>query len=673
VRTEVLNEIVIEESPKKKKNNLLFQEDSICSPSVTLNSVDSSKNKAGKSCTKGTTKKERLNVSLQKSVKCVDMTKHGSETDVTNKPSDKISPILNENTNAFHVLMSSRIWHSPHDQSSDEAENHNVCTSPYRKCTQTVVAETPMKISKIKANKKKRKKLENMADKRRMKKAKLSDTSSERIVIISESDSDDRNTALDQGIDILKTKGGDKQVHRECDKMAVEGVDHASAELCNENKVMTKHDKVVNQDNLASKKLATNTLRNKDRNGSNVFHKNSRKLVIEENEGDYSDLLKKEDKIINQGSLTNSKLSTRSSKKMTRNGSSVLHKASGKLMAEETEDICSEPEQDCVEVKKPVVKPEKISSKQVMQISAQKCHEDSGKEVHDGRRNLIVSEKEQMYYESETIKKKTKKQGSVREDRMINSQLSVCKARMLSQKLPKSTKVVRRCSKTPFKSSSQQEVTTLVKKSLNHQESDESVKNSKQSETWIVEDNSGEESHKKTELDKKDKTDKASTVSSTDSKYKMLTKSKKHLQSPDSIDKTKKRNSLFSFFNQVSDNEVLLKPEKIQVKVQIHSPPLSPSVKKRSISIHKDRRGQRYYSMRSKMSGAEDQIVVLESHTVKPATDGSALFVITTPKKHNKISDLKTPTSGSGWKMRVRLRELPGQTVPDDDTGMNLL
>lgn len=624
VKSEVLNEIVIEDSPKKENHSLLFQKSKKSTPSVKPKSVDSSEDKSLKLCTKQTTKKKGLSLSLQKSVQFVDTSNHGFETDIPNKacsdkPSDKVFPELNERTNAFHILMSSRIWQSPHGQSPDETEGQNVCTSPGRKQTTAVVAETSMKAAEIKENRKKRKKiLEHMVEKRRGKKAKLNDTSSEneieigkrpvvrskRIISVSESDSDDRNMTLDQDSNILKARDGDKQVCRERGKMVVEETDDESAEE-------KKQDEVMNQDSLTSSKLARRTSKKIDRSGSKLVHKNNRKLLVDEMKVD-----------------------------------------------------SAEPEQK----KKLVVKLKRVSTKQVMKRSTQKFH-DSGKKVHKERWKLSGKEKD-----SEVTKKETKTQGMVSEDRTVNCRLSVCKAKMSLRKLRKSTKeVVIRCNKSAVGSSFQQEVKTIASNSLNHQENGEFGNDSYLSERWIVEDFS-EEERKQTEFNKEDKRNRSFTVNSGDSNCEMLTEAKKYLQSPDSRRETKKRNSLFSYFNKVCKDEVLPKPEKIQVKVQIHSPPVSPSLKTRRSSIPNDKQERRQgRSVQSKVLDMEDQIVVLESHIVKPAVDGSAVFVITTPKKHNEISNLKTPLSSSGWKMRVRLRELPAQTVSGNDTGMNFM
>jgi hypothetical protein len=67
-----------------------------------------------------------------------------------------------------------------------------------------------------------------------------------------------------------------------------------------------------------------------------------------------------------------------------------------------------------------------------------------------------------------------------------------------------------------------------------------------------------------------------------------------------------------------------------------------------------------------------DQIVVLESHIVKSAADDSSLSVVL-PKESKDISNLKTLPSSSGWKMRVRLRELPVEAISDNDTGKNFI
>lgn len=588
VESEVLNEIFVESS-KKTEDSLLFQKN----------------------------RKSRLFVKCKLKDSSKETKKHGFGTDVTNetctddKTSDKIPSLLNDSNNAFHILMSSRIWQSPHEQGPDETKDQKHSD---RKKTRIVIAETPMKAVEIRENRKKRKKkLEDMVRKRRMKKAKLSDTSTEteigvekkpivrskRVVIVPESDSDgDRNTARDQSIDTLKVKDGDKQVHKECGKMVAEETDDDYAEPSDEKELMKKHDEVVNQD-----------------------------------------------------SLMNSKLSTRKSRKMDRSESRLSHKTSSKRILEEIKDDCSEPEQDRLQLKKLVVKVEKISSEKVIQFSTQKCYEGSEQKVRKGRRKLVMGGKG------------TKKKGSERGDRIVNCKLPVHKVKMVSQKLPKSTKkFVIQCNKTQVKSFFQRRV-KLVKKS--QQESGEFGK--KKNETWIEDDDSEEENQKQTEMNKKDKTNKASSVNAIDSKCETPVEPKKHVPFPE---ETKKRNSLFSYFNKVSKDEVLLKPEKIKVKVQIHSPPASPSVKKRRTSVPEDKRKQNH-CVKSKVLDMEDQIVVLESHIVKPATEGSAVFMIT-PKKHNEMDGMKTPPSSSGWKMRVRLRELPAQPILDD-AGMNFI
>ncbi|PNF27779.1 hypothetical protein B7P43_G09230 [Cryptotermes secundus] len=579
VKSEVLNEIFVESS-RKTEDSLLFQGNGKSSLFVKCKLKDSLK----------------------------EPKQHGFGTDVTNetctddKTSDKIPSRLNESNNAFHILMSSRIWQSPHEQGPDETKDH---TYSNRKKT-IVIADAPKKTVEIKENRKKRKKKLDVVRKRRIKKAKLSDTSSEieigaekkpvvrskKVVIVPESDSDgEGNTALGQSIDTLKSKAEDKQDHRGCGKMVVEETDDDYAE-----------------------------------------------------QSDEKELMKKDDKVVNQDSLMNSKLSTRTSRKMDGSKSRLSHKTSSKHILEEIKDNCSEPEQDHLHLKKLVVKVEKISPEKLIQISTQKCYEGSEKKVRKGRGKLVVGGKG------------TKEKGSEREDRMVNCQLSIHKAKM-SPKLPKSTKkFVIQCNKSTGKSFFERRV-KLVKKS--EQESGEFGK--KKSETWIEDTDSEEENQKQTEMNKKDKTNKAASVSTIDSNCEIPADPKKHIPFPE---ETKKRNSLFSYFNKVSKDEVLLKPEKIKVEVQIHSPPSSPSVKQRRTSVPEDKRKQ-IHCVKSKVLDMEDQIIVLESHITKPATDASSVFVVT-PKKHNEINDMKTPPSGSGWKMRVRLRESPAQPVLDD-------
>lgn len=560
-------------------------------------------------------KKKKLSLSSQKVSNCSKETKiHSFGSDATNETctddetSDKIPSILNESINAFHILMSSRICQSPHEQGSDETKDQ---TRSDRKKTGIVIAEAPKKTAEMRENRKKRKKkLEDMVKKRR-KKANLTDTSSEieigiekkpvvkskRVLIVPESDSDDdRNTALDQSIDTLKVKDCDKQVQRECGKIVVEETDDECAEPSDEKELTKKHDKVVKQD-----------------------------------------------------SLMDGKLSTRTSRKVVRSESRLSHKKSSKHILEEIKDDCSEPEQD--HLKKLVVTVETISSEKLIQISTQKCYEGSERKVRKCRRKLVVGGK-------------GTNEGSDREDRMANCQLSVHEAKILSQELPKSTKkFVIQCNETPVKSFFQRRV-KLVQKF--HKENGEFEK--KESETLVEYDDSEEENQNQTEMNKKDKMEKVSSVNTIDSKCEIPIEPQKHVPFPD---ETKKRNSLFSYFNKVSKNEVLLKPEKIKVKVQIHSPPVSPSVKKRCASVPEYKRKQKNHCVKSKVLDMEDQIVVLESHIVKPATDGSAVFMMM-PKKHSEINGMKTPPSSSGWKMRVRLRDLPAQPI-GDDTGMNFM
>jgi hypothetical protein len=632
VKSEGLNEIVID-SPKKENHSLLFQKSKKSIPSVKPNSLESSSDKSLKLCADRTMKKKGLSLSLQKSGQIVGRMKQGFETDIphktsSDKPSDKVCSVLNESTNAFDILMSSRVWHSPHGQSPNETEDQNVCTDPDRKQTTDGVVETALKAAEMKENRKKRKRiLEHMAEKRRGKKAKLDYASSEikteiekrpiirskRIIYVSESDSDDGSLILDQDSNILKAEDGDMQVLRECGEMIVEETNDKSAVG---KKLMNKQDKVMNQDSLTSSKLAASTSKKMDSRGSKLVLENNRKLLVDETKVD-----------------------------------------------------TSESELNHLQPKKPAVRLEKISPKEVMQTSTQKCH-DSGKEVHKERCKLTMSGNGKHL---EVTKKETETQGTMREYRSLNCRLSVRKAKISLHKFHKSTnEVIIQCNNTAVQSSFRQEVKTTASKSLNHQENVEFGNDLNLSERWAVEDYSEEEEHKQTEFKKEDERNESFTVNSGDSKCEMLTKAKKYLQFPDSRRETKKRKSLLSYFKKVCKDEVLPKPEKIKVEVQIHSPPVSPSMKtRRNITAEDKQERRQSHSVQSKVLDMEDQIVVLESHIVKPAVDGSAIFVITTPKKHNEISDLKTPLSSNGWKMRVRLRELPAKTVSGDDTGMN--
>jgi hypothetical protein len=396
-------------------------------------------------------------------------------------------------------------------------------------------------------------------------------------------------------------------------------------------------------------------------------------MVVEETDSESEEekkLMEKQDKGKDQDSLTRNKLVTRTSEKINTSGSKVVLKSNRKVLVDGMKVNSSEPEHDRLQLKKVVVKVEKLSTKRIVKLLTPK-YQDSCTKVRKGRRKLIVSGKDK---DSEATKAGIMVRSTIGEGRIASCNLSVCKARMSLRKLPKSTKeVVMQSYKTPVKSP-QQKVKTIASKSLNCQENGGFGIDSSLSDSLVVEDDSEEDEHKQTDLNKEDKTKMSFAVSSADPKCEMLTEGKKLLHSPDDRLETKKRNSLFSYFNKVCKDEVLLKPEKILVKAQIHSPPVSPSVKARGRSIPEDRREQRQRrSVPSKVSGMEDEIVVLESHIAKPDVDGRAVFMITTPEKCNVVSDLKTPLSSRGWKMRVRLRELPAQTVSDKDMGMDVV
>jgi hypothetical protein len=530
--------------------------------------------------------------------------KDGFGTGVTNETptDDKISSILNERTNAFHILMSSRTWQSPHEHSPDETKDQR---NSDRKKARTVIAEEPMKSAEIRENiRKRRKKLEDMVEKRRLKKGKFSDTSSEiemevdkklvvrcrRIVTVVESDSDDdKIAALVQSTDTSKAKDcADRQVHREHGRMAVEDTDDKHAEPSKEKELLRKRDDLVNQD-----------------------------------------------------SLLNGKFSTRKSRKMVKSESTLSRLKNGsEHILEEMKDGRSESEQDHLHL----VKAEEISSEKLIRSSTHSCYECSEQKAQKGRRKLV------------TDGRRTKKEGSETADRVVNSQPSIQKTEILPTKLSGYTEEsVFQCSETPVKSPFPGRA-KLVNRS--HQESAELGK--KQSVIQVEDDDSGERNQKRAERNTRGKTERASTVGTVDSKC----------ETP-LLDDVKKSNSLFSYFNKVSKAEVLQKPKKIEVKVQIHSPPVSPSVKKRNKNVPDDKRKKGNHCVKGKALDMEDQIVVLESHTVTPATDRNAVSVIT-PKKHDEINGLKTPSSSSGWKMRVRLRELPAQPDPDD-TGMDFI
>jgi hypothetical protein len=569
VNNELLNETFVESS-KKTEDSALFQKNGKCSLFVRHKLKNGSKE-----------------------------IKDGFGTDVANETStaDKIPSVLNDRNNAFHILMSSRIWQSPHEHSLDETKDQ---THSDRKKTRTVIGEASMKTAELREGRKKRKrKLEAMVEKR-TKKATLNDTSSDtetevdkkpvvrsrRIVIVAESDSDDnKNIALYQSTDTSKAKDDDKHVHRECGKMVVEETDDEYGEPNNEEELMKEHDKIVNQDSLMNRKLFTRRSMGK----STLSHKNSSKHILEG-----------------------------------------------------IKDDCSEPEQDCLQLKKP----EEISSEKLIQISTRKCYEESEQEIRKGRRKLVMGGI------------RTETQGFEREDRLLDCQASVQETEILPSKLPKSTKKSAvQCNETPVRSLFERRAKLIRKCHKEHGKS-----GMKQSETQVEDDDSEEENQKQAEMNKKGKTKKASTVKTIDLKCDAPIEPKKHV--PFSED-TKRTNSLFSYFNKVSKDEALQKPGKIQVKVQIHSPPVSPSMKKRSTNVPDDKRKRGNRPVLSKVLDTEDQIVVLESHTVNPASDGNAVAMIT-PKKGDEINGVKTPPSSSRWKMRVRLRELPAQPIPDD-------
>jgi len=633
METEVIKEALLKKSAQEKRPSLLFQRNGIYGSSA-------------KCCAGGLNDETKCGVGRGVKIK-TSIDKH----------SGKVPTVSNQSIDAFHILMSSRNLQSP--VSPEETEDH---TCPDRKKTGTIVAETLMKTPTVKENRKKRKNiLGDLAERQRKKKAKPSDTSPEmklekvptvryKKLVVFESDSDDEgNVALYQDTDIFKVKDGNKDVHGECGDMILEENDDKSAESCNEK----KHDKGVSWDSLTCGKRDATMLRKMDRNGSKLLHKNGRNVTLEETVDHCSKHQKIQHKVMNQESAHNSKLST---EKVDKSRSNFVHKNSSQVLVGETTGDCLGPEKCHTQLKELVVEVERLSTKKCLEYN-----------ILEGKRKPVVSEIEQIYV-SEAVKKEGKIEVSVSEDRKVNGQLSVCNAKMPSQLSTTTNSCVTQCNKIPSNCSFQQEVKTFSKKSSNCQANSKCGNDAEKNETLIVEDTSEEENHEQKECHKPDKTNKAFIVSTVDSKCEMQPEPKKHLPSPD---KTKKRNSLFSYFNKVSKGETPFKPEKIVVEVQIHSPPVSPSVEKRT-SVAVCKREQRHRCIQSKALDLADQIVVLESHIVKPAADDSA-FSVMLPKESMDINKLKSVPSSSGWKMRVRLRELSVQALSDSDTGKNFL
>jgi len=634
METEVIKEVLLEKSAQEKRHSLLFQRNGIYGSSA-------------KCCVDGLNDERKCGVGQGVTIK-TSIDKH----------SGKIPTVSNQRIDAFHILMSSRNLQSP---ASPEETEDRMC--PDRKKTGTIVAETLMKTPPVKENRKKRKNiLGDLAERQRKKKAKPSDTSPEmklekvptvrcKRLVVSESDSDDeRNVALYQDADIFKVKDGNKDVHGECGDMILEENDDKSAESCNEK----KHDRGVSWYSLTCGKRDATMLRRMNGKGSKLLHKNGRNVTLEETVDHCSKHQKKQHKVMSQESVHNSKLST---EKVDKSRSNFDHKNSSQVLVGETTGDRLEPEKCHIQLKELVVKVERLSTK--------KCFEYN---VLDGKRKPVVSEIEQMCV-SEDVKKEGKKEVSVSEDMKVNCQLSVCDTKMPSQLSTTTNRCVTQCNKIPSNCSFQQEVKTFSKKSSNCQVNSKCGNDAEKNETLIVEDSSEEENREQKECHKPDKTNKTFTVSTVDSKCEMQVERKKHLPSPD---KTKKRNSLFSYFNKVSKGETPFKPEKIVVEAQIHSPPVSPSVEKRRTSVAVSKREQRHRCIQSKGLDLADQIVVLESHIVKPAADDSACSLML-PKESKDINKLKTTPSSSGWKMRVRLRELSAQAPSDSDTGKNLI
>jgi len=629
METEVIKEALLEKSAQEKRHSLLFKRNGLYGSSA-------------KCCVDGLSDETKCGVGRGVTIK----------TSV-DKHSGKIPTVSNQSIDAFHILMSSRNLQSP--ASPEEMEDH-MC--PDRKKTGTIVVETLMKTPTVKENRKKRKNiLGDLAERQRKKKAKPSDTSPEmklekvptlrcKQLVVSESDSDDeRNVAFYQDMDIFKVKDGNEDVHGECGDMILEENDDKSAESCDEK----KHDKGVRWDSLTCGKRDATMLRRMDRNGSKLLHKNGRNLTLEETVDHCSKHQKIQRKVINQESVHNSKLSTG---KVDKSRSNFVHKNSSQVLVGETTGDCLEPEKYHIQLKELVVNVEKLSTKKCLEYNAL-----------EGKRKPVVNEIEQIYV-SEAAKKEGKKEVSVSKDRKVNCQLSVCNTKMPSQLSTTTNSCVIQCNKILSNSSFQQEV-----KSSNCQANSKCGNDAEKNETLIVEDSSEEENHEQKECHKRDKANKAFTVSNVDSKCEKQTEPKKHLPSPD---KTKKRNSLFSYFNKVSKSETPFKPEKIVVEVQIHSPPVSPSLEKRRTSVAVCRRERRHRCVQSKVLDLAEQIVVLESHIVKPAADDNA-FSVMLPKESKDINKLKTVPSSSGWKMRVRLRELSVHAPSDSDTGKNFI
>ncbi|XP_069701498.1 enhanced level of genomic instability 1 isoform X2 [Periplaneta americana] len=489
--------------------------------------------------------------------------------------SSKHSPVLSDRNNAFHILMTSRSWRSPH--STEESEE-----SPDRKKTKTVVAETPERIAEIKENKKKRKnKLEIMVKKRKMNKNNLSNTLSDlnvenktsketKRIIIPESDSDDdKDGANDHNKNVLKTEEESKKASKQNDSI-VEETEVESKKQYNEKEQLKK--------GKAFKKVVSSKVHSSDKTPKKIK--------------------RRERKLSSKGR---------------------------KMVIDETDEDCSEPEESPVCTKKLVIKLEKLRT------SPRKIQNNTKQDAKAKLKFHMDSEDE--------IKRKEKKEHEG------NSVLTIKK-----KQLSKSFRSDRDKSTT-----SKQEV---LQENLSQSDNIIIIEEKKKKNQIKVKEEPGKEMP-----GDKMKAEKRTTKIDIDLEYELSESTKECPLSPKRTEETKKRNSIFSYFSKVTKEESFLKSEKIQVKAQVHSPPVSPSVKRRSIS--KDKEGSRRHSFRQRVSDKEDQIIVLESVVV---TEESKR--ITTPKKCIALDDLKTPPSAnSRWKMRVKLRESSVEAVSDGETG----
>ncbi|KAJ9584257.1 hypothetical protein L9F63_021399, partial [Diploptera punctata] len=502
----------------------------------------------------------------------------------------KTSPPLDDNRNAFYILMSSRSWKSPHDDANKTTSDQSSSEKKLKDQSTSQLHSVEMKENK----RKRKKKLESMIEQKMTKKIKCTDFTSEeksaeksskikkRITIVPESDSDDDNILENS----LKSKSNAKEnTENSLKKREKES---------NESTVYKNDKTSVIHQKFNVNKLAGNKEKMPKKSTSNETTEEN-KLVVEESDDDDDDIIVSKKRARKKLKIDFNNLSVKINSRVSpRNKNNFIQ-----AMKPKKKFVIESSGSD--------------SEKEVKEEVTRKNHKHNRKQSES--KNL-TSEKE-----SELNKKgPTKNHISDVSVNFVNEEKINLEVKMDIKNTPNKHK-----SPKEFGSVNDHPLITLERK--------------KQSEKILV------------------------TNKNINSNA--INKDENNEQSGDT-----KRNSLFSYFNKVTKNEVVSRSEKIQVKAQIHSPPVSPSSKHRNSMLSKVNKTDvvpRRRSSRNKVSGEEDQIIVLE--TLKMSEVPNPNIGMKTPKR-NDGNWLRTPPSNS-WRMRVKLRDSSvepssGSDVDDD-------